>query len=119
MDHKQIKVMGAETMGMQTNGLMVSVLQRWPSQSTSHLGIHALLWSSLLKSGLTLQPVKYGGGNRVWFPRMGHKKAYSFHLGLLECWILGCSLLEPRGHAKRNLSHIGRPHIVTPVNRLS
>lgn len=38
------------------NDPMVPGLQIWPSQATSHLGIHALLYSSSLESSLTLQP---------------------------------------------------------------
>lgn len=55
----------------------------------------------------------------MWFLRMGYKKVYSFYLGFLECWILGCFFLEFRGYVKRNLSYIGRLYIVILVNRFS
>ena len=77
-------------MRKQMNDPRVPGLQIWPSQATSHPGIHALLYSSPLESSLTLQPVKYGRRDRVWFLRIGHLKPCSFHLGLLECWLLRC-----------------------------
>lgn len=53
---------------------------------------------------------EYGRRDAVSLPRRGQKRLDSFHLVLLECLLLECSLLDPTSHTVRSPRHMERPH---------